>query len=81
MALRLADLPAVEAAADLAFFAAAASAAGWPAASNKSSPGINQVIGFIIVFKAEIKTDVSFFAAGAPVKRSAMFLLIFDVWA
>jgi hypothetical protein len=69
MGLLRADLSAGKAAADLAVFAAAASVVGWPADNSNSSPGINQFIGFIVVFKAKIKTDVSFFTTRAPVKH------------
>jgi hypothetical protein len=46
-------LPVGEAAVAWAVFAAAASAVGWPAASNNSSPVNNQFIGFIIIFKVQ----------------------------
>ena len=71
-----AEVPAGDAAVDLAAFAAAASAVGWPAADSNSSPAINQFIGFIVLFKVKFKTDASFFATWRPVKPPAapMFL-------
>ena len=57
-----ADLFAGGAAVDLAVFAAAASAVGWPAANSNSIAGSNQFIGFIVIFKVGIKTDVRFVA-------------------
>ena len=77
MSLPRADLAAGEAAVDLAVAAAAASAVGWPADSSNSNPVTSQFIGFIIVFKARIKTDVSFFATRAPVKHPRAFFMHF----
>src|ERR1017187_6142688 len=68
MTLLRPGLLAADPAVDLAVFAAAASAVGWPAANTNSSPVSIQFIGFIVVFKAKFKTDVSFFATRAPVK-------------
>src|ERR1035437_4684964 len=68
MSLLRAELPAGEAAGDLAVFAAAASAVGWPAVNSNSSAGSNQFIGFIVIFKVKFKTDVSFFTTRALVK-------------
>jgi hypothetical protein len=62
MDLARAGLPAGEAAVDLAVFAAAAAAVGWPAVSNISRAVSNQFIGFIVIFKVKIKTDARFVA-------------------
>jgi hypothetical protein len=75
MDLLRADLPAGEAAVDLAPFAAAASAVGWLADNSNSSPGSNHFIGFIVIFKVKLKTDARFFATWTPVKHpTALFV-------
>lgn len=74
MDLLRADLAAGEAAVDLAAFAAAASAVGWLADNSNSSPGSNQLIGFIVIFKVKIKPDGRFFTTRKPVKcATALF--------
>ena len=63
-----AEVPAGEAAVDLAVFAAAAAAVGWPADNSNSSAGSNQFIGFIVIFKVQFKTGARFLAIRTPVK-------------
>ena len=64
-----AEVPPDEAAVDLAVFAAAASAVGWPADNSNSSAGTNQFIDFIVIFKVKLKTDARFCAIWTPVKH------------
>ena len=77
MDLLRADLSAGEAAVDLAAFAAAASAVGWLADNSNSSPGRNQLIAFIVIFKVKIKSDARFFATWKPVKYPTEFFADF----
>jgi hypothetical protein len=81
MTLLRAEAPAGEAAVDLAVFAAAASAVGWPADNSNSSAGTNQFIGFIVIFKFKLKTAARFCAIWAPVKYPKASRRIRDVWA
>ena len=71
------EVPAAGAAVDLAAFAAAASAVGWPADNSNSSAGSNQFVGFSIIFKVKLKTDARFLATWTPVKPPAALFVDF----